>query len=280
MKSRWWCFTNFDLDFDWNHLFENETCIVYLAYGEEVCPSTGREHQQGWIYFKNSKASTRDILGTMHAEVMRGNIKQNDAYCSKEGSLIEYGVKPKQGARRDIAAVFEAIREGESELSLAETNPSQWVQYGRRFEDYRRLLVPRRMWKTEVHVYWGETKSGKTHRAWEVTGGRDNPQTVSIGYTSGGFFTNYHGEPNVILDDFDGNMPRELFLQITDRYPMHVNVKNSSVQWAPKRLIITSNFPPERWYGTYDAEKGVWVGDAAVMRRLDIVEQMSGAEVP
>lgn len=266
MKSRWWCFTNFDLDFDWQHWYETNDTVIYIAYGEETCPTTKRLHQQGWFYVKNSIAGTSRILPKIHTEIMRGSIMQNDRYCSKEaGELIELGSKPRQGQRRDLNGVFDLIKDhGTSELELAESNPAQWCQYGRRFEEYRALLVPKRQWKSEVIVFWGPAGSGKTKRAWEMA-----PKAASISFHNG-FVIGYKGERDVIIDDFeDRSIPRYLFLQMTDRYPMRVNIKNGDVEWSPQRIFITSNFDPNWWYG----------GCPAVKRRLDSVDQMFGTEV-
>lgn len=275
MKSRWWTFTNFDMDFDWDQLFESEDSIKYIAYGRETCPSTNRPHHQGWLYVKNALHSTKKLLGTMHAESMRGTIDQNDTYCSKESKLTTLGIKPKQGNRRDIADIMDSIKNGETDIETAENNPSQWVQYGRRFEDFRRLIMPRRTWKSEVFVFWGAAETGKTKKCWEMA-----PDAADVSWHNG-FCIGYHGEEDVIIDDFeDTAIPRNTFLKMTDRYPMVMNVKNGEINWSPKRIFITSNYPPESWYALANA-------DPAVMRRLDHVEkcdfilaQQNGTEVP
>lgn len=262
MKSRWWVFTNFNLELDWDLLFQTEDNVKFIAYAVETCPTTQRVHQQGWAYFSNPRARTAGILPNMHCEIMRGNLAQNNAYCEKQNKLITFGREPRQGERRDIAEVFEAIRGGATELELAEANPPQFCQYGRRFEDYRRLLVPKRTWKTEVKVFWGEPGSGKTRRAWDLLGGFDGG--VAVSYTAGGFFLGYNGEDRVLIDDFDGAIPRDLFLQLTDRYPLLINIKNGCCHWCPKLLIITSNSHPSSWYDDFQA----------ILRRLSSVEQM------
>lgn len=258
-KSRWFHFTNYDMDYDWNHKYETENTIKYIAYGLEHTKS-GRPHHQGWMYVKNPLYNTRRLLGTMHSEIMKGNIDQNDSYCSKENELVKIGIKPKQGNRRDISDIMDSIREnGESSLDIAQDNPNLWVQYGRRFDDYRRLLLPRRTWKTEVSVFWGESGTGKTSTAWELA-----PNAAVVSFHNG-FIIGYSGEEDVIFDDFeDSSIPRQLFLQLTDRYPLKVNIKNGEMEWAPKRIIITSNFNPKYWFS----------GCEAVARRLDYVENL------
>lgn len=37
-------------------------------------------------------------------------------------------------------------------------------------------------------------------------------------------------------------------LQLLDRYPLRVEVKGSFVPFVSRRVIITSNVPPDEWY--------------------------------
>lgn len=258
-KSRWFVFTNFNLEFDWVNHYNTYENYRYICYGTEVCPTTGREHQQGWIYLKNPRANLKE-LRPIHSEVMMGSIDQNDVYCSKQGSLTEFGTKPRQGERKDLDGMMRLVEGGATELELAQTNASLWCQYGRRFEDFRRLLQRRRRWETKVIVFYGPPGSGKTRQA-HADGGED---LAVVTFVSGQFFQGYNGESKVLLDDFDHlSMPRQVFLHITDRYPYVANVKNGSVNWAPEVIYITSNYHPREWYGD----------DEAVLRRISVVEQ-------
>lgn len=248
MRTRWFVFTNFDMDWDWRHVMTNNPNLRYVAYGEETT-KTGRKHQQGWLYFNNPRMGTRGVTGTMHVEKMMGTMEESDRYCSKENDIVEYGKKPTAGERRDIAETFEAIKEGVSEREIAEANPAQWCQYRRGMAAYREMITPRRTWKTEVIVLWGDSGTGKTKKAWEMA-----PDAAPVTYTKGDFFIGYNGEADVIIDDFDDTvMPRNIFMTMTDRYPMVANVKGSSVNWAPKRIILTSNYDPAQWYFGHEA---------------------------
>jgi len=252
--------TNYDLEFDWDTFWDDHPLFKYICWGLETCPKTDRLHQQGWCYLKGPRTEPLNELKPMHTEIMKGSIKQNVKYCSKQNELHEWGVRPRQGARRDLDGMMALVKQGVPEIELAETNASLWCQYGRRWEDYRRLLQVRRTWATKVIVFWGETGTGKTRAVYEKAG--DDLAVVT--YTKGGFFLGYNGEETVLLDDFDSDaMPRQVFLHITDRYPYVANVKNGSVNWAPKVIYITSNTHPRLWYGE----------DDAVLRRLSVVEQ-------
>lgn len=80
--ARSWCFTSYanDLDID-------TTKIKYGIAQREVCPTTNREHWQGYfsannaIRFKAAKAIVRD--NSAHVEPAKGTADQNYVYCTK-----------------------------------------------------------------------------------------------------------------------------------------------------------------------------------------------------
>lgn len=263
-RTRLWCFTNFDLDFDYESIIGKK--VKFVAFGKEKCPSTGRDHHQGYIYFRNQQRSLKfvsKLLGGCHVDPCSGSLKDNETYCSKETALTKFGDEPKSGTRMDIQDCMKAVKEGVSELKIAEDNPALWCQYGRRLERYRDLLQPRRHWKTEVHVYWGPPDTGKTRKAWEI-GGEDMDTVKFVN----GFCIGYKNAPNVLIDDFDRNsLPRDVMLQIFDRYPCKVNVKGAEREWNPRRIFLTTNFDPK-----------IWADDHALYRRLTKVEYFGSAE--
>lgn len=94
-RNRNFCFTwnNYDED---SKIFLSTLACKYVAYSEEVAPSTGTKHLQGYISFKQPKSiqQARLVLQGCHVETMLGSIAQNEEYCSKAGILIEHGEKP------------------------------------------------------------------------------------------------------------------------------------------------------------------------------------------
>jgi len=84
--------------------YAEKTCqdkLTYFAYAEETCPTTGKKHFQGFAYARKAMKLTgwKKLFPTAHIEHMRGNFSQNEKYCSKEGELSEFGVRPRQGQR-------------------------------------------------------------------------------------------------------------------------------------------------------------------------------------
>lgn len=268
MKSRLWCGTNYNLNFDYNEVY-SQGDIRYLAYGDEICPTTKRPHHQFFVLFKTQRSSIKNVatlFGGVHVEPCKGSLSQNEVYCSKEGSYHEFGEKPKQGDRTDLHGCMAMVADGASELEIAQSAPRIWCQYGRRFEEYRALLQPDRDWETEVRVWWGKTNTGKSRSAREWLGEYD-----VITYTKGDFFIGYNNHENVLIEEMgDTNtMSRELFLQITDRYKHVVNVKGGERKWNPKRIAITSNYDPKKWFQKPDA----------VLRRISEIIYLDDSKV-
>jgi len=44
----------------------------------------------------------KKLFPTSHIKQMQGNFEQNEKYCSKEGTLVEHGVRPRPGQRNDL----------------------------------------------------------------------------------------------------------------------------------------------------------------------------------
>lgn len=222
---------------------------------------------------------------TVHVEARKGNQLQAVDYCAKRGEyryddgscndiFVEHGTKKKQGKRSDLLQIRDSISSGATMRQIADDNFASWVQYHRSFDKYKDMVEDRRSWPTICIVLWGQTGTGKTATA--ITAG-----ATPIMYDKGGFWHNYNGEDIVLLDEFDPTvMSRELFLQITDRYPMSINIKGGSRNWKPRTIYFTSNHNPRLWY-TKDGEQ-----DAAVRRRLTTITHLTDpfrmplAEIP
>ncbi len=216
----------------------------YLVAGKETA-TTGQKHWQGYVEFP------RKVLGSMvqgllpgaHWEKAIGSAHQNLVYCTKEdaGSAIQTGTPHAgQGARTDIGDLFEAVRNGASELEIADAAPAQWLQYRRGLERYRNLVSKPQDKHPEVIYIWGPTGTGKTRQAFQ-----DGAEFVT--YRSP-YMMGYTGQNRVlVLDDFDWRaMPISVALRLTDRYPYKVrDCGIADLEWSMDRLYITSNEDPK-----------------------------------
>lgn len=245
----------------------------YLILGFE-----GRDgstpHIQG--YFEGSKKfgltgirkSCRGF-SRAHMEQRKGSATQASEYCKKEGNFKEYGKlsTARQGRRSDLEEIQDDIKNGQSDLQIANRNFSKWVVYRRSFSQYRRLVrdTPR-TWKSVVVVLWGSTGVGKTRFVFDQCG--EEPPWVHGGDR---WFDGYEGHKVALLDDFDGSQLEFRFLlRLLDRYPMQVPIKGGFVNWSPTKIYITSNINPAGWYNqTCEQSHG------ALLRRLDIINEVT-----
>jgi len=255
--------TDFTRDAEFWEKKLNDGKITYMIIGEEKCPDTSRDHWQ--IYFvtksdhKFTPAFCKKFEGR-HIEVCVRTQEENIKYCSKGGVFQELGTRPRQnqGKRNDLVEIKKKIDAGATRLEIAEQYFNKFCQYSKPFDAYRQLRSPPRNFQTKVIVVWGVTGSGKTTLA--VRRG------ASPVFYDGSFFHGYSGEEEVVLfDEFDyTKMPRNLLLQLLDRHPCKVNVKNGTVNWRPREVIFTSNFDPSFWYPDPDTNEQ----DTAVRRRF------------
>ena len=259
MRTRLWCFTNFNLDFDYKSIYDNEKYhIKYIAYGNEICPTTNRPHHQGWIYFssdKDSKKAVGKILGNANCRPCKGNIQQQEDYCSKEkGYYTELGTRPdNQGARTDLEAVKNDILNGLIKCDdIACEKPSLYHQYGRTLTKIEDIALRKkwRNWMTEGIWYYGETGCGKSEKAFE----NYNPLT-HYKYTEE-WWDGYIGQDTLIIDELRGDTIRfRELLALADKHPHYVKRRcREPIPFLAKKIIITSALHPKDIFTNLNAD--------------------------
>ncbi len=237
-KFRNYTFTSFDE----GEPIEGSFKYKYLAYARETCPTTGKDHWQGFICLHSPRTfrSMMKSLPGWHLECMKGNIQQNVSYCSKQGNLIEHGIKPCQGKRFDLDELKKCTRMAEV-TSIARSNNDI-----RLMENYLKYHEKKRDWPTEVFWFWGPPGTGKTRRAIAEAG-----SDYWISLKDGRWFEGYDAHEHVIFDDVRIDfMPFNVWLRILDRYPYTVEVKGSSRQFLAKKIWITSCHSPEQMFSS------------------------------
>lgn len=70
-----------------------ESHCVYALAGIETCPTSGKTHLQGYVYFKDSrtKGKARKLMPHVHIEPARKCPANNFLYCSKENKYASRG---------------------------------------------------------------------------------------------------------------------------------------------------------------------------------------------
>jgi len=270
----------FQKKLEWNDMYRimETTACEYTVWQTERCPKTKKLHIQGYVHFKSGKtlARVRSIYAGAKILLANGTAKHNKVYCTKVETRVgdrpfgERGkIPPGQGARTDITLMMEDIREGLSDVDMFEKYPTGWAQYRRVLKDYRiNRIKPRNFW-TKTLVLWGKTGLGKSTRAfWNANNnGSWATMLVPMNQSSMVWGDGTIGADTVVIEDMDGQINFRVLKNMLDKWPMLAPVKGSSMQWAPKYVIITSNVNPQFWYP--DLAPEAWnANDNPLCRRL------------
>jgi len=256
MRKRAWCFTlnNYDGLLDWDEF--QAAGATYLSYQEEVGLQNGVEHLQGFIYFNTLKsgAQVQELLpGSWHepAKKLEQATKYTQKTESRVGGPYIFGELPAQGRRTDLQTVKASIDSGATTNQLWEEHFEKMVLYHKSFNAYKAVKLPVRDWVTINILLVGPPGRGKTQTAWCIARGLGSDIfLISEAKGSGLYFDGYQGESIVILDEMDGGrMKPTSFNGLVDRYPYKVPVHGApNISWAPKYIIITSNYLPKYWW--------------------------------
>lgn len=235
-------------------IFQKESFIAYSVFQLERAPTTGTIHAQAYVQLHNPadlRRVKRELSGRAACFVRKGSHAQAVKYCTKEDSRAREGEEfgephDQQGSRTDLAAVKDLIDAGASELEVASEHFSTWTRSYRALSRYRELVTPQRNFATTTLVFWGPSGSGKSRQA-QIVGG---PDAYWLAQPNGqrAFWDGYVGQETVVIDEFYGWLPYSFLLRLLDRYPLRIERKGDSIAFTSKRVIITSNLCPTKWY--------------------------------
>lgn len=277
-KVRGWCFTinNPAISHDALEQRLSDHCTYYVFQLEEG--ESGTRHFQGYLYLKRRNRLSyvkSHFSDRAHWEAAKGNPKQNDTYCSKQGSIDgpwRGGEIPKhcQGKRTDLANLYQGIRKGMSGQEIFEQYPGPAFKYRKGINDAKMLNRPDPVdGGPDVRLYIGTTGLGKTRAAME-----EFPDIYTVPIGSGPlWFDGYDGQRSVLIDDFGGNIKLVDLLKILDRYVQRVPIKGSFTWFNPSVIIITTNLHPSTWYqncGLHERRRDQYM---ALARRFGVVRE-------
>lgn len=229
--------------------------VKYLVYGREVCPTTGKSHLQGYCELSSSRKFsiiTKKIPST-HLEARKGTSTQAADYCKKDGDFFEQGSISQAGKRNDIHAATEMILNNESTREVALEHPVVFVKYHRGLHAFRCAVAEPRCTQPRIVVLWGDSGLGKSRMARE--------QLLSPGFYSwspnlGPWFDGYHGQEEVLFEEFRGHFPFGQLLTLLDRYDTKVQPKGlTATEFCGTKIVITSPVHPNQWYENLNARK-------------------------
>lgn len=262
--------------------------IEYMIYAIEICPTTNRQHFQGFIYFKNPQplSSVIEKLKPRHIEAMapKSTAKYNREYILKGNHVtsIDYSLY-KTGAP-GYGVNVQVYKYG------SVTNPSYDVCCAHEYGDYPRqgerndlktihemiitgeISTELQLTKANSQLYCQYSRPLKrimelnvkprntmprVYIAWGDSGSGKSYYANNNGYKpvilSGAydnpFVSNYNGEAKILLDEFDyKSVSHSWIFKLCDRYEFVFNTKGGYQQCLVTDIIFTSNINPKLWW--------------------------------
>jgi len=241
-----WCFTA------WRKPEFDESKCKYVCWGIERCPTTDREHYQGYICLTRTCRinSVKRIIGAgddTHVEPRRGTRDQARDYTRKDGGeIFEWGIYER-------LSVAELLKQPISKIK--EENLMLYLRYHRGLEKLQ-LCKGNAFRDVLVYIYYSNQSGvGKTRKVMEM----DDVYKLDPPYT---WWDGYEGQKRLLLDDYRLRaIPKGQLLNILDGYQLRLETKGSHAWAAWTEVYITTNTPPERI-----------MEDAAVRRRVTATE--------
>ena len=233
--------------------------LKYIIVGQEIAPSTGTPHLQGFLIWNNAKslsASIKKLPKRSHVEVCKGTPYENMNYCKKDDRVCwEVGDRPEkvgQGKRNDLLEIKKKIKKNIKIKTLLEDDDIINYQQLKYAETLKKYYEVNRHWKTEVKWYYGATGTGKTKTAYEeMVEEAQDEDNIYFSMDTGKWWEGYDAQEYVIIDDMRADFLKyHQLLKLLDRYPYKVETKGSTRQFIAKKVIITSAYHPKQMFQT------------------------------
>ncbi len=186
--------------------------IKYIIVGEEIAPTTGTHHLQGFIIYNSAKtlnAAIKNLPKRSHIEICKGTPYENYLYCSKENIAHELGERPEkvgQGKRQDLIEIKKKIAQNVNIKQMLEEDDIQNYQQLKYAESLKKYYEKKRYEKPIVKWYYGLTGTGKTRTAYEEFSRMANDDdNIYFSMDTGKWWEGYDAQEYVIIDDMRGD---------------------------------------------------------------------------
>lgn len=242
-QSARWCFTSHDPTVDDRATLYGIACR-YMCYGDEIAPSTGRPHLQGYVVMSSNHrlaAMKKKFPDGTHLEVAKGSTEQNITYCKKEGTFYERGTAPitakEKGEKNAVRfkEAFAAAKEGRFDDIPEDIRLRYYSTIKTIFKDHMPTIPDLDTVCGEWYV--GPSGSGKSRNA------RIN-YPKSYMKMCNKWWDGYQGQESVIIDDLDKNhacLGHHLKIW-SDHYAFLAETKGGVSLIRPKQIIVTTQY--------------------------------------
>lgn len=148
----------------------------------------------------------------------------------------------------DLTSVANKIKQRIPLREIIHDHTNEYIKFHRGIEKLCEWYPIHRTWRTELFIYWGVPGTGKSEKA-----KAEYPDYFPKS-TTDRWWDGYRDQETVLIDDFYGNgIEYEDMLKLADSGRFNVPIKGGYVPFLAKRIIITSNQNPKKWYRYWDA---------------------------
>lgn len=271
---------------------EKLSTVEYFCMADEIA-TTGTPHTHIFLY-SNSPiqfSTVKNAFPVAHIETAYGSAKDNRDYILKggkwaetekaetsvEGTFEEYGVMPteKQEKAPMMVLIMERVMAGASTAEIIREFPSMAFKTNDIETMRQTLLSDKYMHENRdvrVTFLYGATGTGKTRGIYERHAVSDVCRITSYKPGGGAYFDAYHGQPVLVLEEFQGQIPITELLTLLDIYPLMLPARYADRVACFTQVYITSNksLPEVYGRGFIISEHSTW---QALLRRItEIVE--------
>lgn len=150
LQGRSWCVTLWSEE-DAKRLNEDPS-VKAIVIGKEVCPTTHKDHWQGYVRFGSNKRFSwwKREYPTAHVVLRRGTEQEAAEYCRKEGSVLcDRGcqVDVPQGDPTEVA--LEMIEQGAPLWQVYQANRKFFFHNYRKVKDIKEFIDSNKRLKRE-----------------------------------------------------------------------------------------------------------------------------------
>lgn len=258
--------------------------LTYWCMADEIGLDTHTLHTHLFMVLKSPAKFTtvKKRFPEAHIEAARGTVAENRAYVEKTGkwsedekadtrvpgTFEEWGELPEepgQGARTDIAAIYQQIEEGMSNAEIMAANPDS-AKHIHLMDKVRQDILEARyrdQWRDlKVTYIFGPTATGKTRSVMEEHGYSNVYRVTDYNHP----FDRYAQEPVLCLDEFRSSLLIGDMLDYLDGYPLALPARYANRQACFETVYIISNIDlTEQYPNVQTNEPATW---QAFLRRI------------
>ena len=262
---------------------------AYYCMADETA-STGTYHTHLFFYSPSPVrfSTIKNRFPTAHIEKAYGTVQENRAYIRKEGrwtdtdkaetsvpgTFEEWGEVPPERAEKhpEMFRLVQNIRDGLTTTEIIDDNPA--MAFRVRDIDLLRQILMAEKYAVEnrplqVSYLYGASGAGKTRSIYSTHDPRSIYRVTNYRGTRGISFDGYHGQDELVYEEFSSQIPIEDMLNYLDIYPLSLPARYNDKTACYTKVYITSNSPLENQYWVeQQARPETW---RAFLRRIHTV---------